>query len=575
MRGFARQSMWGMFITLLTVLVVSAQLSDCAALLEDALFAVEDNCDTTGRNEACYGYNQVSASFINEVPDDFFTQPSDISEIAELETLRTAALNLENETWGVALMNIQADLPDTLPGQNVTFMLMGDVEVENGVDPETAFQPSEGIEITVTPVAGANIRSGAGLNFNVIGGARPDETLFTDGVSGDGDWFRVAYNERVGWVNRVVFDDSIDGLDDLPVLSDELRTPMQAFYLRTGIGRPECEEAPENLLLVQGPENIEVNITANGADIGIGSTLILLIRIIDGEPFLEVIALAGEIDFMGVRLLPGQRSRACLGDEGSHGQDGEDNDLVVICDPTPAEQVENFGEDWCFMEQIPAILLNYGINILCPGETPVVTGGGGGSASTSNVPGIDCSSHQLISPLTPVNSGTHTFSWTGVQGNDISYQLVFYNFEGVEVESFWTSDTSYTLNLGQQTSTGGTFSWDVRIFTDNRSTYVCVSQSSPPLTRTGELNASDDDTVFSASHSACFDNGSTYETTVTWRNAPASPLTIMWQDTLGTPGSASSNAEDGSLTITTSFSAYTFQFINVSSGGVTLNLGAC
>lgn len=573
MRGFTRNSIWGIMLTLLTVFVVAAQASNCTALLEDALLAVEDNCDRTGRNEACYGYNQVSASFINEVADDFFTQPSDVVGIAEIETIRTAGLNLDSGIWGVATMNIQANLPNTLPGQNVTFMLLGDVEVENGVDPETAFQPSEGIEIIVTAPSGANIRSGADLNFNVVGGARPDEILLADGISEDGEWFRVAYNERVAWVNRIVFDDTIEAVDDLPVLSDDLQTPMQAFYLRTGIGRPECEEVPDNLLMVQGPENIEINITANGADISIGSTLGLRIILIDGQPFLQAIAFAGEIDFMGVRLRPGQFSQACLGEEDSRGQDGNDNDLVVICDPTPAETLDNYGEDWCVMEQLPANLLNYAINILCPGETPVVTGNNaGGIATTSNVEGVNCDSFSLISPLRPVNSGNQTFSWSSVEGEGIQYQLVFYNFEGTEVESFWTSATSHTLNLGQDTSTGGTFSWEVRAYQGD--SYACVTFRSQALTRTGDLNPSSSG-AFSASVYCIYDLFLyQYLATVNWSNAPSGTVTIFWTDSFAISGTIPGGVSGGT-TFNSSSTSATFTSVYITSGSETINFGAC
>ena len=148
-----------MVLLLLSVALTVAQ-GMCSEFVELALEAVETSCEGLGRNQACYGYNQVNASFIDEVEDDFFTAPADISDVAALESIRTAGLNLDSGIWGVALMNIQANLPNTLPGQNVTFMLLGDVEVENSVDPETAFQPSDGIEITVVSPSGANIRSG-------------------------------------------------------------------------------------------------------------------------------------------------------------------------------------------------------------------------------------------------------------------------------------------------------------------------------------------------------------------------------------------------------------------------------
>lgn len=576
MRTFRQRSLLSVLISLFTIVIVTAQASECSALLNDALSALEGNCDGTGRNEACYGYNQVSASFISDVTDDFFTQPSDTSNVADLETIRTAPFNPTDSTWGVALMNIQANLPNTLPGQSVTFVLMGDVEVENAVDPENAFNPSDGVEITITSPAGANIRSGAGLNFNVIGGIRPEETLISDGVSADGVWYRVAFGERVAWINQVVFDTSTEGLADLPVLTDDLQTPMQAFYLRTGIGQAGCAEAPEDLLLVQGPENIEVNITANGADIRIGSTVGLRTVIRDGEPFLEVIAFSGEIEFMGQTLRTGQHSFACLGDEGSLGLDGTANDLTVTCDATPPETVDEFGEDWCVLESLPPLLLNYEIEILCPGETPVVVSNPSASnaATSSNVSGVDCSTMSLISPLTPVNSGNHQFQWSSAQGEAITYQLVFWDFAGNEVESFFTSDTSYNVNLGADTSTGGQFTWEVRAYQNGN--YACVTFRSPQLIRTGEMNPPvvGAPSVLSASRGVCFSNGSTYETTVSWQNAPAI-VNISWMDTYGNPGAASSGAMSGSIVIQTSFYIATFQSITVTSGGQTINLGGC
>ena len=40
-------------------------------------------------------------------------------------------MNASTGAWGVALMRIQANLPDTLPGQNVTMLIFGDVQIQN------------------------------------------------------------------------------------------------------------------------------------------------------------------------------------------------------------------------------------------------------------------------------------------------------------------------------------------------------------------------------------------------------------------------------------------------------------
>jgi hypothetical protein len=505
-------------LSLLSIGIIFAQTANCPELVNQALLAVDDACSATGRNEACYGYDQVEASFLSSVADDYFASPSDLAPVADIETIKTAPLNTETGTWGVALLNLQADLPNTIPGQNVTFILLGDVEVENAVAPETAFVPSDGVEVTIASAQGANVRSGPGQTFNVVGGLRDGETVMADGLSEDGQWLRIAYRERPAWLSMIVIDDSNPALRDLPTLSADLQTPMQAFYLRTGIGEPQCEEAPNDSLLVQGPENIEVTINVNGASIRLGSSGSLRVVMIDGEPFLEISVYDGAFEVGDVTIRRGQRSIICLGDENSRGLDGENNDLVVTCDPSSPEPFD-LGE-WCNLEAIPAALLNYPLDVPCPGETPPPTAAGqtaGGGATASQIAGVDCRNFSLISPLSSVNAGTHTFSWTPVTGENIQYQLVFYNYEGLEVESFFTSETSYTVNLGSQTSTGGSFYWEVRAYQNGA--YACVSFRSPALSRTdagGSLRV----------YLTCANNNSVH---VNWEGLPAGQsIQIVW-----------------------------------------------
>lgn len=135
----------------LSAVVVAAQPTTCTPLLESALAALDDNCSGIERNSACYGYNRVEATFVREdFPMGAFSEPSDIVELAEFDTIRTAPLDEVADEWGVALMRVQANLPGTLPGQNVTFVLMGDVALANdpanaGDSPMQAFYFTSGV----------------------------------------------------------------------------------------------------------------------------------------------------------------------------------------------------------------------------------------------------------------------------------------------------------------------------------------------------------------------------------------------------------------------------------------------
>jgi hypothetical protein len=554
---------FGLIAGLISIGLVIAQGNECPEVVVTALEAANNNCSTLGRNELCYGYDQVQASFLNEVAEDFFSQVADISPVAELASVQTLPLDTETGRWGVAVMNLQANLPNTLPGQNITFVLLGDVELESAVAPDEAFVPSDGIAVELA-VESANLRSGAGLNFNVIGGVLRGESLSADGLSEDGQWLRVVKNNRPAWLNRALVVDSPE-IASLPSLTNALRTPMQAFYLRTGIGEPQCAEAPQDMLLVQGPENIQVELTVNGVNVTLGSTGAFHLVEIDGELFLELIVIDGVFTLDGVEVRAGQRSLMCLGNEDSRGLDGESNDLVVTCAPSAPEPVENFGEEWCLIEALPSSILNYSLDVLCPGETPPPSNdlAGDGGATSSELESVNCNGFALISPLLPVDSGLNTFQWTPAGGENITYQLVFYNYEGGEVESFFTPNTSQTVNLGTDTSTGGSFAWEVRAYQNGE--YACVTSRSPNLERVlaagGSLQASKECLTASTAN-------------ITWSGADGG-VTIRYTGSLGTDDTVGQTGDSGSKRISGGLGYNFLNSITVSSGAGFVNLGGC
>ena len=276
-----RRPVWPPFLTatllLFTVLVfgtrpIVAQLeATCPALVLQALTDAESACAGLGRNSACYGYNRVAATFFQDVAADFFRNPSDRGALDLFQTIRTSVLDVNRSQWGVAFLNVQANVPDTLPGQGVVFVLMGDTEVLNDVTPDEAFHPADAIALEVTQ--DTVLRSEPAANANVIVDVPVGAYVQADGLSTDSAWLRVVREDAVGWIDRTLVTGSSD-IDALPALTADLQTPMQAFRFRTGIGQPTCEQAPD-ALVVQGPTQMNVNITANGANIQLGSTVVL------------------------------------------------------------------------------------------------------------------------------------------------------------------------------------------------------------------------------------------------------------------------------------------------------------
>ncbi|MCB9452590.1 MAG: hypothetical protein H6672_14225 [Anaerolineaceae bacterium] len=128
-------------ITLGLVLLLSstalAQQEACPAIVETALAATDELCSVTGRNQVCYGHFSLTAEAQPEIVDFSLDAEGDIVDVAGLKTLQLRPMDEATGEWGVALMRLQANIPDTLPGQNVTFLLFGDVEL-TGVDAEDA-----------------------------------------------------------------------------------------------------------------------------------------------------------------------------------------------------------------------------------------------------------------------------------------------------------------------------------------------------------------------------------------------------------------------------------------------------
>lgn len=225
----------------------------------------------------CYGFNRVDATFFQTVDEDFFSAPADRAALTDVAAVQTAPLDAALEQWGVALLNVQANVPNTLPGQAVTFILLGDARVENAVDPDSDFEAVDPVRVSVTTGGRINVRSGPGTTFNVSSTADPGQLFDVDARNEAGDWLRVAGQAPYEWI----FADLVGPQDgtraqfaDLPVVPETAASPMQAFYFRTGIGRPACEEAPD-LLVIQGPQEVRVALNVNGAEVELGSTIAL------------------------------------------------------------------------------------------------------------------------------------------------------------------------------------------------------------------------------------------------------------------------------------------------------------
>ena len=250
----------------------AAQDATCPAIVEQALAATNAACSATGRNQACYGNIKLSAQPQEGAPAFNFSQPGDLADVAGIQSLTLSPLNQQVNTWGVALMNIQANLPDTLPGQNVAFVLFGDVQLQNAV-PTNVQQ----ITLELTPNGTMNVRSGPSQANPVIASLPGGQTVVTDGRNEAGDWLRIQLDTGdTGWVYAplVMVDGDPQTLEAVSADAVTALKPMQAFYFKTGALDSPCAEAPDSGILIQSPNTaVKIDLLANGVHIGLGSTI--------------------------------------------------------------------------------------------------------------------------------------------------------------------------------------------------------------------------------------------------------------------------------------------------------------
>jgi len=122
------------FVALIAVrpfLPAAAQSDEvCQIEVERAITTVADSCESLGRNQVCYGNASVEAETRPNF-DVSFAQSGDVTDLAAVQQLTTAPFEFDPPNWGIALLKAQVNLPDALPGQNVTFLLYGDAALDN------------------------------------------------------------------------------------------------------------------------------------------------------------------------------------------------------------------------------------------------------------------------------------------------------------------------------------------------------------------------------------------------------------------------------------------------------------
>lgn len=296
-------------IGIFSVTIISAQSDECPTIVQEILVTVNDVCTNTGRNQVCYGNLSITAEGRNGAFQ--LSDIGDVANLADMQSLSLAPYNEDAGEWGIALMQLQANLPDTLPGQNVTMIAFGDVSLTNAI--------SAPVELSSTLSSNGRARltpTTADGDLNVLVAIPNGTSVEVLGRNETGDWLLIRLPEAslsgngYGWVSTQVLSTTGD-IMDLNIFADDVlkfgappaTTPMSAFYLKTGIGTTNCAEMPPDGVLIQTPKGAgHVEMTVNGVQMSFGSTVflktvdnLLMVSVIEGTA--TVVAL-GDTQFV-------------------------------------------------------------------------------------------------------------------------------------------------------------------------------------------------------------------------------------------------------------------------------------
>lgn len=249
---------------------------DCSAIARSALDAVQAVCGDTGRNQVCYGNISIDAEASDSATNFAFEKAGDIADLSDISSLRLKTLDYFSDEWGVALLRVQASLPDDAP-QNVTMLLFGNVNIANdGV--------GELVNLPVATTTASNVRLSPSSNGPVLGSVTASAELVANGRITNGigeEWIRVQFDRGpggVGWVwgNLITTAGDRNTLVELESQNARPYGPMQAFTFTSGQDDRPCTTAPDSGILIQTPAGVgEINFLINEVDIRVGSTVFL------------------------------------------------------------------------------------------------------------------------------------------------------------------------------------------------------------------------------------------------------------------------------------------------------------
>ena len=510
------------------IFVARAQEAVCEEIAAQALLGISENCAELERNSLCYAHAQVEASFADDAKAGHFTAPANRAPLSHLQQVRASAIDTEQRHWGLAIMNLQANLPQTRPGAGVIMLLAGDA----GLDHELELAQIDEIR---EPLSAAALRSTTRFSQAAkiaaeLGQLQRDEIALVDAKTRGGDWLRVVNDGTVSWVERDHLS-PLQAMESLPIVDVAKPFAMQAFTFSSASGLADCEAA-EPLLAIQTAADVPANLTVNGVDIHVQS--LVSFQQVHRNALSMTVHLGAVTTAFGNTVLAGNSVVGILADIG--------NGKTVVLDwsgPTAVSEAElarghrllealnGLARANGWTEQDGKVPAGDRIHVVTRGESlfalarrydvrvadilaanddlassPLYVGTkllipnpgsgfGGSDAASSETPAtplatatesavVDCQDLRLTSPLEAAPGGMSHYYWDGIAAAS-GYQIKVYDHgSGSLLGSFQTGagQTSIRFSAGQL-GVGGALQWEVIALAGSQP--LCSTGKSAPL----------------------------------------------------------------------------------------------
>jgi len=277
-------------ILLASTFITNAQdAPNCPFLEQEALTNTRNACFDLAPGEICFGSDTLSILQASENIGDL----SQLGDRARLTDIQTWNVSSEDNTWGVASLNIQSYEENSWNPGEVTMLVFGNVQI-NSLGNENVTISTQ--DIAIDSPQGANIRVEPDTEYRVIQPVMQNDFVKATGRLSDASWIRVQLPDgQTGWVTSSA---SFADIDALPVTTanqpppEKITLPMQVFELQSGIDDSRCSGAPPSGVLLQTTEGItSPPLIINGVTIRFSGTVflqaqplgVMLINMLEGE----------------------------------------------------------------------------------------------------------------------------------------------------------------------------------------------------------------------------------------------------------------------------------------------------